>query len=758
VFAASPAALTRQPDRRGPFISLFIVMLLVSGATWGLLVPPFEAPDESYFYKSLVSYARSGVRASLPLYAVLAKPVLTVVGAGAKPLQPTYNPSFRFISNERGRVNMFMHGRAEGASREDIRRMYALRAFTFLMWCASLLLVFETAQMYFGRSDLAFLAATLALSIPQLSFFSSKIHPEATATLLASIAYWLFAMRLNGRLGRRATWAVGAVLLIAAPFSDRQGYFVIPLVAAGFILTERWTTIAAVTAALAAPVLWAFTRPAAQGLRGDLGQSIAPILEGYRGWITMYNLRFMTYEFTPKLFFGFWGWLGQPSILLPPPIYAALAAVSGVAVAGLFLPSPSAAMAVSRRQLRRLLIIGFVVTLGPIVYYNVMVARTSHGRWMLPAIAPIAIGLVAGLRGIWRAARRSPHGVAGAIAAAAALYALAWMSPLGTAVRVGIRGNHYGDQGHFVATIGDVVPALLAIAAVVEIAVWCARAWPLTARQPALVAGAIAWSASVLLLFAFVLPLYEPLAPAELAAAVRRETAEGEDGRASALYRIGIGAYPEATDLLRLADELPGLLIGEDQEMFDRFQSRISRGYVPGTRAELMSLARVVRTKGWLDRVALAQVLDGNKNRPDLAEPLALLRAEFEQTLHESSVADRVIEAGRGVIAHAGMHDDDATLEGFTMARLPSGFVEVTVYFRPHHAWSQRHWWIHAYAGNDPNYLSLDPVPPTFNGWTAGELGWEVFRVPTAVPFQLFLGLAIGEGLGNGYSLGRVSG
>src|SRR5205823_2697419 len=100
---------------------------------------------------------------------------------------------------------------------------------------------------------------------------------------------------------------------------------------------------------------------------------------------------------------------------------------------------------------------------------------------------------------------------------------------------------------------------------------------PLTARQPALVAGAIAWSASVLLLFAFVLPLYEPLAPAELAAAVRRETAEGEDGRASALHRVGTGAYPEATELLRLADELPGLLIGEDQEMFDRFQSRIAR-------------------------------------------------------------------------------------------------------------------------------------------------------------------------------------
>src|SRR6266542_1962106 len=183
---------SRINGRRARTVIVAVTLLL--GSLWAVVVPPFEAPDESYYYKTLVEHARTGVRRGAPLYQFLMAPALKIAGTPSRPLEGRRNPAFRFVNTRledsngdpRGRVNMFMHGSLEGVARTDLNRMYLLRFVTLGLWLGVFLLVFETARILFGRDDLALMTAGLCLCLPGVSFFSSKIHQESMAAIVSA--------------------------------------------------------------------------------------------------------------------------------------------------------------------------------------------------------------------------------------------------------------------------------------------------------------------------------------------------------------------------------------------------------------------------------------------------------------------------------------------------------------------------------------------------------------------------------------------
>ena len=265
-----------------------------------------------------------------------------------------------------------------------------------------------------------------------------------------------------------------------------------------------------------------------------------------------------------------------------------------------------------------------------------------------------------------------------------------------------------------------------------------------------------AWALNFVLLFSFVAPLYAPLDDVEFAAAVRAEAAEGEYGRASALYRLAVATFPTSTTLRRVVVETPLLsLSGGDDELLADFQARIGRGERVESRAELLALARAVRIKGWFDREALRRVLETTEDTPAVREPLAVIRAEVEGRGRDRSAAADVINAGGGVVAPVEMHGE-AWLEGFTVYPGPPGHNDVTVYFRPLRDWSGRRLWLHIYPAGSHDYLSIDPIPPTFDAWKPGELSWEVFRVPTDTRYVMYVGVEGNYNLGPAYPLGSI--
>lgn len=745
---------------RRPFLWILVAGTMVLGLAWLLLVPPFESSDESAFYKEVTSYARGGPITIPPLYPAVLKPVIKLAGGSDRPFQAEYNPSFRFVSNRVGHVNMYMHGRAAGMLRADVNRMYLLRFVTLLMWLASLVLIFEIARLFFGRGDLALVTAGLCLAIPQFSFFSSKIHAEATATLLASIVYYALAARVYGRIGRAATWAMVLTAVVLAPLSDRQAYFLLLLGPFGLLAVERtWRARGIAALALVVPVLLVMTLPQFDRVQVDLKvTAFGMFSSAYRGgYWNEDNLRYLAYEFLPKLFFSFCGWLGQPSILLPPWVYAALAVLFLLGIAGMLVPDTWRSLTVRQRRLVWILGAGFIFMLAPIVYANLFISRNSwHGRWLFPSVAPIMIALVAGFRTFAKRVDERPWLVAGIVGGAALVLAVAWMTPIGEAVRTGVRGNHYGDQAHVIRTIADIIPAMGVAALVAGLAAVASR-WRSTVRRPTGVGlVATAWGLNLLLLAAFVVPLYQPLDAAGFAAAARSEAAQGELGRASRLYRLGIAAHPTSTELRRLANDLPEMfVVGDDDQMLAELQARIGRGEKIRSWAALMGLARVARTKGGVEPAVLRAILGQSEDAPELAEPRALVRAQLEGTTHEPSLAIDVIRAGNGVHSPFKIRDE-ASVEGFTVHELPSGHNELVLYFRPLRNWSGRRLWFYAYPLDSDAYLTVEAEPAAFSGWTEGELAWEVFTFPAAVRYKCAVGIAVGSYMGGGYHIGVI--
>ena len=233
------------PGLRGA--AWLVAAALVTGTAWLISIPPFESPDESVYFKSIASSAPAGTIKGLPLYDLLMKPIVALERADPRPFQVQYNPSFRFVSNRYGRVNMFMHGHSEKALRADLARLILLRAVTLWFWIVALLLIYLTARWYFARDDLALATAILCLSIPGLSFFSSKVHPEGLTAVIGAAAYAILVARADGRIGRLTAWGLALLVMALAPFSDRQGFFVLLLLPFGLVVTERRWRDAAIT-------------------------------------------------------------------------------------------------------------------------------------------------------------------------------------------------------------------------------------------------------------------------------------------------------------------------------------------------------------------------------------------------------------------------------------------------------------------------------------------------------------------------------
>ena len=181
----------------------------------------------------------------------------------------------------------------------------------------------------------------------------------------------------------------------------------------------------------------------------------------------------------------------------------------------------------------------------------------------------------------------------------------------------------------------------------------------------------------------------------------------------------------------------------------------VARGAHPRSRAEVMALVRVIRTRAWSDDTFLRQLQSVAEDAPQLAEPLALLRAELETAGTGPSSSAAVIIGGHPAGFPIDMHGD-ANLEGRTVTPGPSGYNEVTVYFRPLREWNGRQLWFHAYPEGSGDYVSIAPSPSAFAGWKSGELAWESFLLPADTRFNAFVGVGVGETIGPPYPLGWV--
>src|SRR5262245_34050611 len=424
---------------------------LLTGALWMVVVPPFEGTDELYFYNRARQFAHQP-EGREAIFFRLAAPLVRAFSPDIGSAYPEYNPAFQYVGNARGLVNRFAHDRRV-APHEHVRALLAVRGLVVALSALTVLVIYAIARLTLADPELALLVAGISLWIPQVSFVDAMVHTEVVTRLITAATTLVIVARTVGVLPRAAAWLLLPLCMAIAPLGDRQAFFVAPFAALGLVATERtWPGRAAAAALVLVPAAIAVWLVAGYTELGtDLSPWIAlirhPLLpfgpadpgRGLAGVSAAYYL----YEFAPKVFMGFWGWLGQPSILLPAWAYAVFAVVTIVAGTGLLLRlrhlAPVDDDERRRRTARRLMAAGIVMMCVPIIYGPAIAGRNLwYGRWLFAMLGPIVIGLVLGIREFALVSRRWPRHVAVATAVVAASGLALWATGPGEAVRAAI--------------------------------------------------------------------------------------------------------------------------------------------------------------------------------------------------------------------------------------------------------------------------------------------------------------------------------
>jgi hypothetical protein len=755
-------------SRTGRDLAVVACTALIVSALWIACVPPFEGLDELYFYNRASQFSAQPSR-SEPLFYRLAAMVLRVEPRPAGPVEPRYNPAFDFVGNTRGTVARFEHERPV-APRGHLRALYALRALVAALSVLTALCIYGIARLSLERADAALSVALICILIPQVSFMNATVHGEAVTRLFGAAVTLVVVAGLVGRIGRPLMWAALACLVVATPLIDRQGIFVIALAGAGVVMAETtWRRRTVAVLALAVPAVVMVQFVARYNESGNLGPWFQLLRHPLRplfyadpglGSTAPPGAAYYVFEFLPKLFLGFWGWLGQPSILLHPALYAAFAVMTIVGAAGAVFVmvsgrSPIVAAHPHRLAALRVLAFGIAAMCVPIAYGPAVAGRNLwYGRWLFPMIGPIVILLGVG----WAAALETPArrrraaialGILGAVAGAL------WITPPGDAFRITLRENHYGDQAHLIHTAGATIVALLAAAAGFELAVRMPSLVSVARqlRTPAIAAAAL----NGLVLIAVVGPLYAPLTADDYVGVIRREVNEGRLNRAADTYASAAQAYPQSETLRALASEVPRLLISARlDEMSGLFEDLLARGLRLDDRDSLLALAHHLRASAAGPSDAIERAIDNADSDPDLSEPAELVRVVLNRAAMEPSAALRVIRAGGGRSLQTPMRHGEAMLEGATAHVRRDGRVQAIVYYRPLTDWTNRRLWLHAYPGaTTESYLDPEPVITGSRVPKPGELDWAVFELPPG-RYQGYVGIWVGTGVGSGYPIGAL--
>jgi hypothetical protein len=753
-------------------VSLLAAAALTTGALWMAMVPPFEGTDELFFYNRTRELAARPENREALFYR-LAAPVVRAMSPAASAAAPEYNPAFAFVSNRRGEVNRFAHDRMV-APREHVRTLAALRAVTVVMGALTVVLIYAIARLTLADGPLAVLVACICLWIPQFSFVTATVHPEAFTRLFAAAVTLVVVAYATGRLSRAAAWLLLLLAMALVPFADRQALFLAPFVALALVAVERtWAARALAALAIVVPVAVATRLVFSQT---ELGTDLSPWFlvvfhplapftsaDPTRHWLGP-GAAYYAFEFVPKLFMGFWGWMGQPSILLPAWIFALLLVATLLSLTGLLLragrsmPSARADEARRRRLARRLMAAGVALMCLPIVYGPALAGLNLwYGRWLFAMLGPIAIGLVVGGADLVAAVRRSPHRAALGIAVVTIVAAALWTTSPGAALRAAFNMHHYGDRARGIATLRDSIVALGVVAALIEAGA-VVRSW----RPRAAAVPVMCWSlaaANGALLIAFVRPLYAPLTADDYAALIARYLAAHETPRAANLYVSAVKSYPQSGALRALADQAPALLLGGSSPSARAvFWQWLARGNMLRDREALLLLANQLRQDAPDARPAAAAALDrvlaDAASRPDLAEPAALVRLALSSDGADGETIRTAIVAGHGRLINSILRNGEMIVEGFTVHAAPSGGTELIVYFRVHGETANRRLWVHAYPVGAPSYLTIEPsFAPA--AWTPDESMWEMFELPPGV-FTTYVGEWVGNDIGRGTPLGTI--
>ena len=296
--------------------------------------------------------------------------------------------------------------------------LLALRLFSVAVGAGVVLLAHAAAaQVWPDRRWLALTAAVFVAFLPQHVAMLASVNNDSLAELLiAALLVLLLAARPGGQEdggvaqnGRRL-WPVTGLLLGLGFLTKATVYLMAPVAALALLVRYRgaWRSLAAAGVRLFGPALllgapwWLRNRLVYGGLDVMGAAAHNTAVSGQlrtAEWLAQVGPMAAVHSFAQTTFRSFWGQFGWMGVVMDPRIYQALLLFSLVALAGLIWFTWRRTKGKGRRPLAYpATVLGSTLALSLLLYLGYNVTFVQHqGRYLFPALIPIAMAVSAGL-------------------------------------------------------------------------------------------------------------------------------------------------------------------------------------------------------------------------------------------------------------------------------------------------------------------------------------------------------------------------
>ncbi len=432
---------TAERRRAQGWLAIVLAAYLVIGAQYALLTPAWQAPDEPAHYNYIRQLAQTGRLPRLEAgdYDQAYLETLTArrfpPGLPVEPLEyQDYQPPLFYV------LAAPIYLAFAGA-------LLPLRLFSLALGAGVVVFAYLAAlRLAPARPLFAASAAAFLAFLPQFVAIMASVNNDSLSLLIIAAGLFLCLRHLSRAESRRGGWELGAVLGLAF-ITKAWAYVLAPAMALTLLLAWRrqgwagWRAAAGAALRVFGPALligalywgrnWLVCGPA-DFLCGDWHDRVVVGQPRTADWLAQYGAAGYAQRYAQTTFQSFWGQFGWMGVVMDGRVYQALVVFSaGLAVgAAAVLRRRWAALDPTVRD--GLIVLGGVaaVTAGLYGYYNLSFVQ-FQGRYLFPALVPIAIAAAAGLWqwAAWLAKPRLPAG-ARAIVVGAPLAAMAALSLL----------------------------------------------------------------------------------------------------------------------------------------------------------------------------------------------------------------------------------------------------------------------------------------------------------------------------------------
>ncbi|MCL4870735.1 MAG: DUF2142 domain-containing protein [Anaerolineae bacterium] len=395
-------------------ISLILLLYLVVGSLYAILTPAWQAPDEPAHY----NFVRQLAAGTFPVIEPSDYDQLFQGEAISARFDPVYEVPDRYFSYEDWQPPLYY------ALLVPVYWLFAgalipLRLASLLLGVGTIWLTYRVAGLVLEREEWALVAAAFVAFLPQHIAILAAINNDALAGLLiAAILFKLVGqwgeLDETGKQGDRFWSGVGGLLGLGL-LTKGSVYIMAPVI--GLVLLRHygmqrpqfWRAglLVGGAAALIASPWWLRNSLVYGGLDIIAWQAHGELVVGQprtSEWLAEFGVMETMRRFAVTTFRSFWGQFGWMGVVMPTWVYQTLLLFTLVVMGGWAAAAYSSTHQASKRFILHpssfILLLTLLFTLLLYLGYNLTYVQ-HQGRYLFPALIPIACGAAVGLGTVW---------------------------------------------------------------------------------------------------------------------------------------------------------------------------------------------------------------------------------------------------------------------------------------------------------------------------------------------------------------------